>query len=317
MLDAGPDEDGAVGDAGMTCSSDSDCADDGVFCNGTLSCVGGTCVASAIPTCNDGVGCTRDECDPTSDMCQNIPQDSACPTGNVCIPGSGCGIAPACEFDTDCGDGVFCNGVEVCVMGMCASPMDGLSCDDSNSCTEDTCSESLGDCASTEYPDIATNPMRCGTGANDCVVCPEPAPALHQIAGCSMGACTLECEMGYGDADGDMSNGCECMGAAMDDLPDMMFRDTNCDGIDGDVAIGIFVAPTFVGGNDANPGTMAMPVATIARGIELAASSGRVRMEVYVSAGTYMESVVLRNGVSIYGGYLATMGWARSSRHTS
>ncbi|MCA9610641.1 MAG: DUF1565 domain-containing protein, partial [Myxococcales bacterium] len=316
-FDAGPDEDAAMGDGGIPCTTDSECPDDGIFCNGTLSCVMGSCRASDIPTCNDGVGCTRDECDAASDMCQNIPQDSACPSGNVCIPGSGCGIAPACEFDTDCGDGVFCNGVEVCVGGMCMSPAEGVACDDSNSCTEDTCSEAMGACASTEYPDIATNPMHCGTGADDCVECPMPDASRHQIASCVAGACALDCEPGYGDADGDMTNGCECMGAGMVDLPELGFADTNCDGIDGDVGIGVFVAPTFVGGNDANPGTIDMPVATIARGIEIASTSGRTRMEVYVSAGTYMESVVLRNGVSIYGGYLATMGWARSTSFVS
>ncbi len=312
-LDAGPDDDSGAGDAGATCEDDTDCADDGIFCNGTLACVMGACQAAGIPTCNDGVGCTRDECNATTDMCENIPENSACPSGTVCMVGEGCIVPPACEFDSDCsGDGVFCNGDEVCVMGMCLSPMEGRVCDDMNNCTEDVCNETRGDCTSTEFPGIDSDPMHCGTGANDCVVCPEPDASLHQVATCAMGVCGVECAPGFGDADGNMANGCECMGAAMDDLPELTFTDTNCDGIDGDASIGVFVAPTFVGGNDMNPGTRAMPVATIARGIDIASTSGRARMEVYVSAGTYMESVVLRNGVSIYGGYLATMGWARS-----
>ncbi len=313
-FDAGPDMDATMGE----CATDMDCADDGIFCNGGLVCVEGACQASAIPTCNDGIGCTRDECNTTTDMCENTPETSACPTGTVCQPGEGCIVAAACEFDSDCsGDGIFCNGDEVCVMGMCQSPMAGRECDDANSCTMDTCDETMGDCTAVEYPDILTNVEHCGTGADDCVVCPGVDPSLNQVSACVAGACEVTCAPGYGDVDGDMSNGCECMAAGMDDLPDMMFVDSNCDGIDGDVGIGVFVAPTFVGGNDANPGTMAMPVATIQRGIQIASTSGRARMEVYVSAGTYNESVALSNGVSIYGGYLATMGWARSDAYVS
>src|ERR1700710_2654047 len=39
------------------------------------------------------------------------------------------------------------------------------------------------------------------------------------------------------------------------DTPDMAFEDTNCDGVDGDLAEAVFVAPT---GSDSNPGTLAI-----------------------------------------------------------
>ena len=45
------------------------------------------------------------------------------------------------------------------------------------------------------------------------------------------------------------------------------FADSNCDGIDGQVMTGTFVSPA---GNDGNPGTMAMPVLTIAHAIMIA-----------------------------------------------
>jgi len=84
---------GGETDAGE-CMEDSDCPDDGVFCNGTLSCVEGRCQAMDVPTCNDGVGCTRDECNPMTDMCENIPENSACPPDTVCYTGTGCAAAP-------------------------------------------------------------------------------------------------------------------------------------------------------------------------------------------------------------------------------
>ncbi|AKF03179.1 RNA-binding protein [Sandaracinus amylolyticus] len=315
----GSTSDAARGDGSTSgeCQFDEDCADDGIFCNGRLICRENRCIASAIPTCDDGISCTRDECVTATDECQNTPDDTACPDGTACYLRIGCSEAPACEFDTDCtGDGNFCNGVEVCVEGRCQSP-GSRDCDDSNSCSADECVESAGMCVSTEYDDVLTNPMRCGTGANDCIVCPTPAPALNQVAVCSAGACGVACAEGFGDADGMSANGCECTATAGDDRPEPTFADTNCDGIDGDASIGVFVAPLALGGNDANPGTRDMPVATITRGIELARTSGRARMEVYVAAGAYAESIVLADGVSIFGGYNAAQGWRRSASFVS
>jgi len=67
----------------------------------------------------------------------------------------------------------------------------------------------------------------------------------------------------------------------------------------------IYVALT---GSDLNPGTAAMPVRTIARGIQY---GGQFSQPVFVSNGNYNESVVLATGVSIYGGYNALAGWTR------
>ncbi|HBQ10103.1 MAG TPA: hypothetical protein DEF51_02555, partial [Myxococcales bacterium] len=211
-----------------------------------------------------------------------------------------------------------CNGDEVCVEGSCLSPMDGRDCDDADSCSVDACSESAGACENTPYEDFLVNPMHCGTGSNDCVVCPEPPAGSNQVATCVDGACALACAEGFGNADGDLSNGCECMATSEDDPPDALFIDADCDGIDGEVEVGVFVAPPSLGGNDANPGTQARPVATIARGIEIARdASGRRRAEVYVAAGRYDESVVLVDGVSLYGGYLAASGWQRGASFLS
>ena len=96
-----------------------------------------------------------------------------------------------------------------------------------------------------------------------------------------------------------------CSGAQ--DVPDSLFADTNCDGIDGDIARAIFVA---VSGNDANPGTMAQPVATVAQGIALAGTT----KSVYVSRGTYsVGQLQLASGVNLYGLFDASAGWSRAA----
>ena len=272
------------------------------------SCDGGACCRTD-DDCSDGVGCTRDECSRMTGQCQYIPLDTECPEGTVCRLGMGCAMPATCEFDSDCGDESFCNGLESCVGGVCrsAGPRD---CDDGDSCTVDECVEADGECANMRA-DHNTDPLACGaTGADDCVVCPSPpATAVNQVAACEGGVCGLTCEDGYSDSDGNPVNGCECMsGGTGTDRPDLMFLDVNCDGIDGEVAIGVFV--DGASGSDTNPGTMISPLKTIQAAIDQAASD---RFDVYVSEGSYMETLSLADGVSVFGGYRADQGWARSS----
>ncbi|NMB75029.1 MAG: hypothetical protein GYA21_07855 [Myxococcales bacterium] len=50
----------------------------------------------------------------------------------------------ACSQAEDCDDSRWCNGLEVCLDGACASP--GRDCNDNDRCTEDSCNESLDRC---------------------------------------------------------------------------------------------------------------------------------------------------------------------------
>ena len=65
-----------------------------------------------------------------------------------------------------------------------------------------------------------------------------------------------------------------------------------------------------IGGADVNVGSMEEPLATISAGIAIADRS-TPPATVLVSNGTYEEAVVLRSGVSVYGGYAASQGWER------
>jgi hypothetical protein len=73
-----------------------------------------------------------------------------------------------------------------------------------------------------------------------------------------------------------------------------------------DKAHAIFVSTT---GDNGNPGTRALPVRTIQRGITLAATAGS-GTDVYVAQGTYTTGLSLQSGVSVYGGY-QTGTWLR------
>lgn len=95
---------------------------------------------------------------------------------------------------------------------------------------------------------------------------------------------------------GEVLPGCEMM-----DEPDVNGLDENGDGLDGLADCSVFVNTAV--GSDLNDGLMMDdPVATIERGMEIAATFSPPR-PVLVAEGTYAENVDLVSGVSIYGGY--------------
>ena len=57
--------------------------------------------------CTDGDPCTEDRC--VLNQCSNE---------NIC----------ECQLNVDCSDGAYCNGVEVCVGGLCQSGVQGPTC---------------------------------------------------------------------------------------------------------------------------------------------------------------------------------------------
>jgi hypothetical protein len=140
---------------------------------------------------------------------------------------------------------------------------------------------------------------------------------MNAKASCAKSMCSYECKPGWVDlADGgkiiDGGTTCDCHSTATatdPDVPNLTFTDTNCDGINGTIADAIFV--DAVGGSDSNPGTIKMPVQTIGKGLTLASASSPLK-DVYVSMGTYTESVTLVAGLGIYGGYDAASNWSRA-----
>lgn len=132
----------------------------GIFCDGAEICdaIAG-CGPGTVP-CNDVVACTTDSCDEVLDTCTNTPVNAVCDNGvmcdgietcdpvNGCVPGTpiaGCCLSnvdcdnlnacdgvETCNLVTQqcvagtpvvCGDGLFCNGTETCVGGICTTPV--------------------------------------------------------------------------------------------------------------------------------------------------------------------------------------------------
>ncbi|UCE60822.1 MAG: hypothetical protein JSU63_03550 [Phycisphaerales bacterium] len=161
-----------------SCTTDEDCDDD-VFCNGPEYCdTSFVCQPGTPPDCDDADPCTDDACDQLVDACVNTP-----------VPG-------CCTVDTDCDDGVFCNGSESCGTGFVCQPGTPPDCDDSDPCTDDTCDPEVDACIATPIPDCCTTDTECDDG-NPCTsnVCDVNVCEYPPIPGTACGnpsstACT-------------------------------------------------------------------------------------------------------------------------------
>lgn len=109
---------------------------------------------------------------------------------------------------------------------------------------------------------------------------------------------------GVTPAQGDCNDRNPAIKPGAPDAPELTFTDTNCDGIDGDAAAAIFVAPS---GDDAAAGTRTAPKKTLNAAIASASVAG---FDVYVTDGTY-AAAALMDDVSLYGSYTAGT-WARA-----
>lgn len=178
--------DDCVGD----CATDGDC-DDGMFCNGEERCdVAAGCVAGDPPTCDDGVECTADACDPLADACIAPPDHARCGDGDLCFADSGCRVVE-CFTDTDCDDGLYCDGVERCVRDRCMLGH-APDCADDVACTVDLCDEGADACAHVENDRACDDGNFCNGGefcdvSDGCLV-GEP-PTCDDTNACTSDAC--------------------------------------------------------------------------------------------------------------------------------
>ncbi|MFQ5592102.1 MAG: hypothetical protein ACE5HE_13135, partial [Phycisphaerae bacterium] len=152
--------------------------DDGLFCNGAETCVGGNCQAGTAVNCNDGVACTDDSCNEGTDSCDNIANDANCDDGLFCNGAETCNATLDCQAgtavncndgvgctddscneatdqcdnvanDANCDDGLFCNGAETCSATLDCQAGTAVNCDDGVACTDDSCNEATNSCDNT------------------------------------------------------------------------------------------------------------------------------------------------------------------------
>ena len=83
-------------------------------------------------------------------------------------------LAPRCDDDDECDNGVFCDGAEECIGRICVNGVEP--CDDDVQCTVDRCEEGTHACV--PEPNDARCPQdpvrqRCDQDAGGCVPIPE------------------------------------------------------------------------------------------------------------------------------------------------
>jgi hypothetical protein len=194
-----------------------------------------------------------------------------------CLPGRVPGGA-FCRDDASCPAGYSCDpGIYQCVRRC------GAGCTGGDVCVDGFCT------------------MGCGSNS-DC------SGRFGPESTCDAGVCVAAYR--YVDLDESVSNGCECpvLAAGVVDVPDVhpaypaagaAYVDRDCDGVDGVVARSLFVREGATNGN----GTRDRPFGTLAAA--LAAYTPAQHDAILVAAGLYAETVALREGVHMYGGYTA------------
>ncbi len=175
------------------------CGACGTACSAGQACCAGACTATAT---------SPQHCGACGTVCDAPNATPACAAGRcalgACAMGYGdCDNDPAngCETDTrtdpaHCGTcGTACtagtNARAACVNGACQT----------------TCASGFGDCdtnpANGCEANLVASPAHCGA-------CGTACPSFTNAATvCSQGACGFTCRTGFGDCDGDSSNGCE------------------------------------------------------------------------------------------------------------
>jgi hypothetical protein len=177
--------------------------DDGDLCTTKDQCQLGECVGSQPAQCNDNNPCTDDACAPKAG-CTFVPNQATCDDGNACTTDDACvkgwcqgatlicndqnlctddSCEPltGCQFtpnEVPCDDGDACTSGDICAAGECAGP-EGVNCDDSNVCTDDSCDSESG-CVNTNNNESCDDSNECtvtdvcngggcaGSGEPDC-----------------------------------------------------------------------------------------------------------------------------------------------------
>jgi len=225
--------------------------DDGLYCNGTDTCSGGTCSVHTGDPCAGGPECA-DSCNETAGDCYAAAGTTCTDDGNVCTDNEcdGAGVCTATNNTAPCDDGIFCNGADTCSGGTCSvHPGDpcagGSECADTCDEVGDTCNLPSGT-ACTDDGNVCTDNECDGLGA--CVGVPNTVPCddgsyCNGADTCSGGTCSVHvgdpCAGGPECADtcDEVNDSCNTPASTACTDDGNVCTDNECDGLGTCVAI--------------------------------------------------------------------------------
>jgi len=135
-------------------------------CNGCTSCTN-CCriMCSGIGACSGIL---------TSFGCQELAQISAFRDTRSCLS-----LSAGCTSSTECDDGLYCNGPEICTRGSCQTGIPP-NCNDGVSCTTDSCNEAMDQCGHALNHALCNDGFFCNgvesCGTSGCVAGSPPCP---------------------------------------------------------------------------------------------------------------------------------------------
>ncbi len=210
-----------VNDVCAHATTDSLC-DNGLFCDGAETChVAFGCQAGPAIVCNDGIVCTADSCNETTDSCGFLPVNVLCSNGVfcdgvevcdlvlgcspgapvTCTDGIGCTVDTCIELsnscqsapvDALCDNGLFCDGLETCDALLDCQAGTAVNCDDAVGCTADSCDDVNDVCVNSPVDLNCDNGLFCD-GVEVCSVAfdcqPGPAVVCDDVVGCTVDSC--------------------------------------------------------------------------------------------------------------------------------
>lgn len=205
------------------------------------------------------------------------------------------GFSIPCQVDSPLNPALSCQGRRSCEdgnFGACILPQEV--CDG----VDNDCDGIIDNGFRTEDGEYRLDPEHCGRCQLSCsqLSFPNAEAVCHQEA--QIPHCQMICSAGFVDLENGSDDGCECEIIPGIDQPDGI--DQNCDGVDGDRSVALFVSKT---GNDEGLGTLDDPLFSITRALELASGPQATIRDIYVATGVYSENISLIEGVSLYGGY--------------